>query len=175
MLRVFPITLTGAAKRWVDRLSLGTVDSWDLLKKPLSKGPVCHPKPLSSLKKSVILSRKVMKHCKHLLQWSGYYEPPIARLAVANSWNVDISSNSKGIAAIECPLNDEVKSIEEVKYGEFGRSSPFNNGAKYRMGPPGYNTCVDNRPPFEEKRPSLEKQLNKHLEESTRRRAEMEE
>ncbi|GKE21920.1 hypothetical protein Tco_1433432 [Tanacetum coccineum] len=25
----------------------------------------------------------------------------------------------------ECPLNDEVKSIEEVKYGEFGRSSPF--------------------------------------------------
>ncbi|GJR71807.1 hypothetical protein Tco_0084172 [Tanacetum coccineum] len=33
MLRVFPITLTGAAKRWVDRLSPGTVNSWDLLKK----------------------------------------------------------------------------------------------------------------------------------------------
>ncbi|GKE33771.1 hypothetical protein Tco_1453093 [Tanacetum coccineum] len=33
MLRVFLITLTGAAKRWVDRLPLGTVDSWDLLKK----------------------------------------------------------------------------------------------------------------------------------------------
>ncbi|GKA23795.1 hypothetical protein Tco_0709828 [Tanacetum coccineum] len=33
MLRVFPITLTGAAKRWVDRLSLRTVDSWDILKK----------------------------------------------------------------------------------------------------------------------------------------------
>ncbi|GJU10955.1 retrovirus-related pol polyprotein from transposon TNT 1-94 [Tanacetum coccineum] len=33
MLRVFPITLTGAAKRWVDRLSLGTVDSWDILTK----------------------------------------------------------------------------------------------------------------------------------------------
>ncbi|GJW52057.1 hypothetical protein Tco_0093408 [Tanacetum coccineum] len=27
MLRVFPITLTRAAKRWVDRLPLGTVDS----------------------------------------------------------------------------------------------------------------------------------------------------
>nr|GEX18101.1 hypothetical protein [Tanacetum cinerariifolium] len=44
MLRVFPITLTGAAKRWVDRLSLGTIDSWDIIKKafiqrycPLSK------------------------------------------------------------------------------------------------------------------------------------------
>ncbi|GJR35244.1 hypothetical protein Tco_1210928 [Tanacetum coccineum] len=33
MLRVFPITLTGAAKRWVDRLSPGTIDSWELLKK----------------------------------------------------------------------------------------------------------------------------------------------
>ncbi|GJS48691.1 hypothetical protein Tco_0598812 [Tanacetum coccineum] len=32
MLRVFPITLTGAAKRWVDRLPPRTVDSWDLLK-----------------------------------------------------------------------------------------------------------------------------------------------
>ncbi|GJZ51651.1 phospholipase-like protein [Tanacetum coccineum] len=33
MLRVFPITLTGAAKRWVNRLPPETVDSWDLLKK----------------------------------------------------------------------------------------------------------------------------------------------
>ncbi|GJV95567.1 zinc knuckle CX2CX4HX4C containing protein [Tanacetum coccineum] len=33
MLCVFPITLTGAAKRWVDRFPLGTVNSWDLLKK----------------------------------------------------------------------------------------------------------------------------------------------
>ncbi|GJR71808.1 hypothetical protein Tco_0084173 [Tanacetum coccineum] len=32
----------------------------------------------------------------------------------------------------ECPLNEEVKSMEEVKYGEFRRPSPFSNGAKYR-------------------------------------------
>ncbi|GJT02918.1 reverse transcriptase domain-containing protein [Tanacetum coccineum] len=35
MLRVFPVTLTGATKRWVDRLPPGTVDFWDLLKKIL--------------------------------------------------------------------------------------------------------------------------------------------
>ncbi|GJV83527.1 hypothetical protein Tco_1523425 [Tanacetum coccineum] len=36
----------------------------------------------------------------------------------------------------ECPLNEEVKQLEEVKYGEFGRSAPFNrsNGAKFRVG-----------------------------------------
>ncbi|GJU02228.1 hypothetical protein Tco_1112566 [Tanacetum coccineum] len=33
MLRVFPITLIEAAKRWVDRLPPGTVDSMDLFKK----------------------------------------------------------------------------------------------------------------------------------------------
>ncbi|GKA78785.1 reverse transcriptase domain-containing protein [Tanacetum coccineum] len=75
----------------------------------------------------------------------------------------------------ECPLNEEVKSVEEVKYGDFRRSSPFNNGPKYRVGPPGYNVHVDNRLPFREKRPSLEELISKHLEESTRRRAEMEE
>ncbi|GKD87448.1 hypothetical protein Tco_1358602 [Tanacetum coccineum] len=32
MLRVFPITLTRAAKRWVDRLQPGTINSWELLK-----------------------------------------------------------------------------------------------------------------------------------------------
>nr|GEW01323.1 hypothetical protein [Tanacetum cinerariifolium] len=33
MLRVFPIILTGAAKRWVERRTLRTVNTWDLLKK----------------------------------------------------------------------------------------------------------------------------------------------
>ncbi|GKE66007.1 putative reverse transcriptase domain-containing protein, partial [Tanacetum coccineum] len=34
----------------------------------------------------------------------------------------------------DCPLKEEVKSIEEAKYGEFGRPSPFSNGAKYHLG-----------------------------------------
>ncbi|GJU35253.1 reverse transcriptase domain-containing protein [Tanacetum coccineum] len=77
----------------------------------------------------------------------------------------------------ECPLNEEVKSMEEVKYGEFRRPPPFSqgNGAKYHVGPPGYYIHVDNLPPFGEKKPSLEELLNKHLEESTQRRAKMEE
>lgn len=33
MLRVFPMTLSGAAKRWVDRLPAGTINTWNLLKK----------------------------------------------------------------------------------------------------------------------------------------------
>ncbi|GKA49325.1 phospholipase-like protein [Tanacetum coccineum] len=33
MLRVFPFTLTGSAKRWVDRPAPRTINTWDLLKK----------------------------------------------------------------------------------------------------------------------------------------------
>ncbi|GJY17379.1 hypothetical protein Tco_0388870, partial [Tanacetum coccineum] len=98
------------------------------------------------------------------------------------------SSNIDGLVAIvgcqicegphpdeECPLNEEVKQLEEVKYGEFGRSAPFNksNGAKFRIGPPGYYTSTDTQPPYGEKRPSLEELMNKHQEESARKSAEM--
>ncbi|GJR45805.1 hypothetical protein Tco_1313908 [Tanacetum coccineum] len=33
MLRAFTFTLIGAAKRWVGRLALGIINTWDLLKK----------------------------------------------------------------------------------------------------------------------------------------------
>ncbi|GKC59974.1 hypothetical protein Tco_1087572 [Tanacetum coccineum] len=68
-----------------------------------------------------------------------------------------------------------LSNVEEVTYGEFGRPLPFSNGAKYHVGPPGYYTRIDNRHSFGEKKPSLEELMNKHLEASTQRRAEMEE
>ncbi|GJZ30920.1 hypothetical protein Tco_0575967 [Tanacetum coccineum] len=64
----------------------------------------------------------------------------------------------------DCPLNEEVKQVEEGRYGEFGRTAPFNgnNGGKFRVEPPGYYTKTDNRPPYGEKRQSLEELLAKH-------------
>ncbi|GKB27176.1 hypothetical protein Tco_0866577, partial [Tanacetum coccineum] len=77
----------------------------------------------------------------------------------------------------ECSLNKEVKGVEEVKYGEFGKSFPNNgrNRARYRVGPPGYYTRMENRPPFGKKKLSIEELINKHIEESTQRRTEIEE
>nr|GEZ25631.1 hypothetical protein [Tanacetum cinerariifolium] len=76
----------------------------------------------------------------------------------------------------ECLLHEEVKNVKEVKYREFRRSFPNNEGNKgrYRVGLPRYYTRVDNRPPFGKKKLSLEELINKHLEDSTRRRAYME-
>nr|GEW18945.1 zinc knuckle CX2CX4HX4C [Tanacetum cinerariifolium] len=75
----------------------------------------------------------------------------------------------------ECPLNEEVKHVEWVKYGEFGCLAPFNksNGAKFCVGLLGYYTRTDNRPPYGEKRLSLEELMNKNQEESARRSAQM--
>ncbi|GJX18848.1 reverse transcriptase domain-containing protein [Tanacetum coccineum] len=194
MLHVFPITLTGATKRWVDRLSPGIVNSWDLIKKAFIQR-YCPPS----------------KTAKQLEEICNFKQEGDETLYQA--WerrNKESSSNSERIAAVvnnlenvgrdmtklkenvyaiqvgcencggahlykDCSLKEEVKSIEEAKYGEFGRPSPFSNGAKYRVGPPGYYTRMDNHPPVGEKRPSLEELMNKHLEESTRKRNEMEE
>ncbi|GKB24497.1 hypothetical protein Tco_0863898 [Tanacetum coccineum] len=77
----------------------------------------------------------------------------------------------------DCPLNEEVKQVEEVRYEELGRTTPFNgnNRGKFHVGPHGYYTKIDNRPPYGEKRQSLEELLAKHQEESARRSTEMEE
>ncbi|GJV71281.1 hypothetical protein Tco_1491276 [Tanacetum coccineum] len=76
----------------------------------------------------------------------------------------------------DCPLHEEVKQVEKVRYREFGRTTPFNgnNKGKFGVGPSGYYTKTDNRPPYGEKRQSLEELLAKHQEESARRSTEME-
>ncbi|GJU25916.1 zinc knuckle CX2CX4HX4C containing protein [Tanacetum coccineum] len=108
------------------------------------------------------------------------------------SRNIRSSSSKDGLAALVNKLDNlgrdmkklkesvhaiqEVKQVEEVRYGEFGRTTPFNgsNGGKFHVGPPGYYTKIDNRPPYGEKRQSLEELLAKHQEESARRSTEME-
>ncbi|GJS28499.1 zinc knuckle CX2CX4HX4C containing protein [Tanacetum coccineum] len=138
------------------------------LRKPLSKGIVHHQRLPRSLKKSPTSSRKDMKHYTKLGN-------DIMTFYINASPMTSITIRRGAHLNKDCPLKEEVKSIEEAKYGKFGRHSPFSNGAKYCVGPPGYYIRMENRPPVREKRPSLEELMNKHLEESTRRRTEMEE
>nr|GEW43745.1 hypothetical protein [Tanacetum cinerariifolium] len=73
----------------------------------------------------------------------------------------------------ECTLNEEVKQVDEVMYGEFGRPAPFNgsSGAKFCVGPPGYYTRTYNQTPSGEKKPNLVETINKYMEEPTKRQA----
>ncbi|GJX64466.1 hypothetical protein Tco_0298809 [Tanacetum coccineum] len=110
----------------------------------------------------------------------------------STSRNIGSSSNKDGLVALVNKLDNlgrdmkklkesvhaiqEVKQVEEVRYGEFRRKTAFNgsNGGKFRVGPPGYYTKIDNCPPYAKKRQSLEELLAKHQEESARRSTEME-
>ncbi|GKB03796.1 reverse transcriptase domain-containing protein [Tanacetum coccineum] len=71
----------------------------------------------------------------------------------------------------ECPLNEEANQVEEAKYREFDHPALFNrnNRVKYHVGLSGYYTRTDNRPPYGEKRQSVEELMNTHMEESARR------
>ena len=71
--------------------------------------------------------------------------------------------------ARDCPLKEEVKRMDEVKYGGFNK--PFQgfggHGTKYRVRPQGYQTKIDDKA---QKRTSLEDLVNQHIEESTKKR-----
>ncbi|GKE50168.1 hypothetical protein Tco_1481426 [Tanacetum coccineum] len=234
MLRVLPITLTGAAKRWTAKQleeirnfkqegDKTLYQAWERYNDLLYRCPTHdinnHQKVnifyngLGALNRQLINSQGPIPGMTHvqaltaIQTMAGHSQKWHDGLS---SRNIKSSSNSEGIATIvnkleklgrdmkklkenvhaiqvgcqncggahldkDYPLKEEVKSIEEAKYGEFGRPLPFSNGAKYRVGPPGYYTRIDNRPPVGEKRPILEELMNKHLEESTQRRTEMEE
>ncbi|GKC59877.1 hypothetical protein Tco_1087475 [Tanacetum coccineum] len=98
--------------------------------------------------------------------------------------NTSSSNDTNGLAAVirphldkECPLSEEVKQVDEVKYGEFGRPAPFNvsSRAKFCVVPPGYYTRTDNETPSGEKKPNMVKTINKYMEESTKRQVEQDE
>ncbi|GKE59097.1 hypothetical protein Tco_1498282, partial [Tanacetum coccineum] len=216
LLRVFPFTLTGSAKIWVDRLAPGAVNTWDLLKKAFIQR--CPTHDINSHQKVNIFYKGLSTMNRQLLDLQGPIPgmtPTQALTAIqtmvdhsqkwhdgTSSRNISSSSNNSnvdGLAAIvskldnlgrdmkklkenvhaiqvgcqickgphlnkECPLNEEVKQLEEVKYGKFRRSAPFNgsNGAKFCVGAPRYYTRTDNRPPIRENRLSLEELMNKH-------------
>ncbi|GKA45708.1 zinc knuckle CX2CX4HX4C containing protein, partial [Tanacetum coccineum] len=217
LLRVFPFTLTGTAKRWVDRLTSGAVNTWDLLKKALIQ-KYCPPsKTAKRLEDIYNFKQEIDESLYQAWEWFNdlLYKCPthdINSHQKTLSRSLSSNNNTDGLAAIvskldnlgrdmkklkenihpiqvgcqicegshldkECPLNEEVKQVEEAKYGEFGHPAPFNgsNGAKYHVSPPGYYTRIDNRPPYGEKRRSLEELMNKHLEESARRNTKMNE
>ncbi|GJZ63579.1 zinc knuckle CX2CX4HX4C containing protein [Tanacetum coccineum] len=128
MLRVFPITLTRAAKRWVDKLSLRTVDSWDLLKRSFIQR-YCPPSKTAKQLEEICNFKQEGDETLYPA-WERNYEPPIARLwhDGSSSRNIDSNSSSEGITTNvrshldkEYPLNEKVKSMEEARYGEFSR------------------------------------------------------
>nr|GEZ78466.1 hypothetical protein [Tanacetum cinerariifolium] len=73
----------------------------------------------------------------------------------------------------ECALDEEIKSIEEIKYREFGRSFPNDNrvNEKFCGGVYGYGS----QPPLGDRKSNLTEKFNKYIEEMAKRHAEQDE
>ncbi|GKA17657.1 hypothetical protein Tco_0697494 [Tanacetum coccineum] len=104
MLRVFPFTLTGATKRWVDRLPPGTVNSWDLLKKAFIQrfGP-----PLKTAKQLEEIRNFKQERDKTLYQAWEWYNDILYRFPthdINNHHKVNIFYN--GLGALNRQLLD---------------------------------------------------------------------
>ncbi|GKE53821.1 zinc knuckle CX2CX4HX4C containing protein [Tanacetum coccineum] len=130
MLRVFPITLTGAAKRWVDKLSPWTINTWDFLKKAFIE----RYRPPSKM------AKQVMRHCTKYGK------------AITN----ELDSHGRDMKKLKENVHTIQVGCENCGGAHLNKECPL-----------GYYTRVDNRAPFDEKKPSLEELMNKHLEEST--------
>nr|GEY12666.1 hypothetical protein [Tanacetum cinerariifolium] len=168
MLRVFPITLTRAAKMWVDRLSLGTINTWDLLKKAFIQR-YCPPskttKQLEEIHNFKQEDNGMLYQAWERRLNSDSSDGITAITSKLDSLGRDMKKLKENVHVIQVggkncggdhlnkdrPLHEEVRSVEEIKYGEFGRPFPINNenSARYSIGPLRYYTCMDNRPPFD--------------------------
>ncbi|GJT57432.1 RNA-directed DNA polymerase, eukaryota, reverse transcriptase zinc-binding domain protein [Tanacetum coccineum] len=135
MLRVFPITLIGAAKRCRNIESSSN-----------SEGITAIVNKLENLGRD-------MKKLKE------------------NVYAIQVGCQTCEGAHLDkdCPLNKEVKGMEEVKYEEFSQTFP-NNRYDGRFNKGGYD-----QPSSGEKRPSLTKVINKYMEEASKRQVEQDE
>ncbi|GKD52598.1 hypothetical protein Tco_1281574, partial [Tanacetum coccineum] len=71
-------------------------------------------------------------------------------------------------------INEEVNNVKEVMYGEFRRPFLSNdrNGARYRVGPSGYYTRMDNQPLSGKRKLILTEMITRYMEELTKKEAE---
>ncbi|GJU48473.1 zinc knuckle CX2CX4HX4C containing protein [Tanacetum coccineum] len=206
MMRVFPITLTRAAKIWIDRIHLRMINTWDLLEKAFIQRYCPPSKTTKQLEEipnfkqegdetlyqaweSQFKTWKIIQRNEMMgLVTRGQADEIAAITSKLDSLGRDMKKLKENVHAIqvgyglcggthldkEWSLNEEIKGVEEVKYGESGRSFPINGGseARYCIGPLGYYTRTNNRPPFGEMKSSLEETIYKYLEESAKKQSE---
>ncbi|GJT04575.1 zinc knuckle CX2CX4HX4C containing protein [Tanacetum coccineum] len=146
MLRVFPITLTRAAKRWVDRLTPGIINTWDLLKKAFIQR-YCPPSKTAKQPEHIHNFKQEGKETLYQAWESNNSKGMAVISSKLDNLDRDMKKLKENVHAIqvgcqlcggphldkEC-LNEEVKSMEEVKYEEFGRLFPNNNRVNEKFG-----------------------------------------
>ncbi|GKD26724.1 putative reverse transcriptase domain-containing protein, partial [Tanacetum coccineum] len=183
MLRVFPMSLTRAACRWLKNEPSGSIINWEILKKKfLSK----YCPPARTAKKMEEINNSQQELDETLYQaWE--------RMS-ARSRSTDISDGLADIQAQRNNLEREIKKVnkrvyvaqvgcelcngphyskdcllkEEGKtYTQFG--VPFPQGGRYRAAVLGFYQRDNGNPSYQERRQTMEESLSKFMAESAKR------
>ncbi|GKC59201.1 hypothetical protein Tco_1086799, partial [Tanacetum coccineum] len=116
MLQVFPFTPTRAAKRWVDRLAPGTINTWDLLKKAFIQR---YCPPSKTAKQLEDIHNFTQEGDESLYQaWEWYndllYKCPTHDIN-SHQKNIGSSSSNDGLAALVNKLDNLGRDMKKLK------------------------------------------------------------
>ncbi|GJU40230.1 putative reverse transcriptase domain-containing protein [Tanacetum coccineum] len=143
MLRAFPVSLTGAASRWLRNQSSGLITTWEVLKtKFLNK--LCPP--ARTAKKMEEINNFQTKSTK-------------------------TSDGLAAIQAQLNNLGREIKKVNEKVYAaQFG--APYQPGGQYRVAGPGFYQRNNGNSSYPARRETMEESLAKFMAESAKRHEE---
>ncbi|GKC14680.1 hypothetical protein Tco_1011462 [Tanacetum coccineum] len=146
MLRVFPMSLTGAASRWLRNEPSGSITNWETLKtKFLNK----YRPPARTVKKM----KEINNFQGGVLRGSG-------RIELCKGTII-----TKGR-----PLKEEGNTLEEAYYTQFG--APYQLAEQYRAAGPGFHQRNNGNSSYPDRRQILEESLTKFMAESAKRHKE---
>ncbi|GJV53396.1 uncharacterized mitochondrial protein-like protein [Tanacetum coccineum] len=182
MIRAFPVSLTGAASRWLRNQPSGSITTWEILKtKFLNK---CCP-PARTAKKMEEINNfqqerdeilfRAWERFKKLLMKSTETSDGLAAIqAQLNNLGREIKKVNEKVYADQvgcelckglhytkyCPQKEKGKTLEEAYYTQFG--APYQPGGQYRAAGPRFYQRNNGNTSYPDRRPSLEEALTIH-------------
>ncbi|GJS30741.1 uncharacterized mitochondrial protein-like protein [Tanacetum coccineum] len=197
MLRLFPMSLTRAASRWLRNKPSGSIKTWEDLKaKFLSK----YCPPAQTIRKIEEINNFQQEPYETLYQAWERFKELLMKTSKTRS-----TETSDGLATIQaqlnnlgreikkvnikvyddqvgcelckgphytkdCPLKEEGKTLEKAYYTKFG--VPFQQGGQYRATALGFYQRNNANPLYQERRQSMEESLSKFMNELAKRHEE---
>ncbi|GJR92628.1 uncharacterized mitochondrial protein-like protein [Tanacetum coccineum] len=186
MLRVFLVSLTGSARRWLRNEPAGSITTWEVLKtKFLNK----YCPPARTAKKMEEINNfqqepneslfRAWERFKELLMKSAIPTKIAADAKVAiheiaeysQKWyNGTTSKNKRPHYTKDCPHKEEGKALEEAYYTQF--DTPYQPGGQYRAAGPGFYQRNNENSSYPARRDTMEEYLSKFMAESAKRHEE---
>ncbi|GKA33319.1 mitochondrial proton/calcium exchanger protein-like protein isoform X1 [Tanacetum coccineum] len=160
MLRVFPISLTGAASRWLRNKPTGSIKTWEDLKtKFLNK----YCPPGRTAKKMEEINNFQQEPDETLYQaWERFKE---LLMKCPQHYLTEMQETSDRLAAIQAQLNNLGREIKEVNEKVYAAQVGCGG---YRATALGYYQRNNANPSYQERRQSMEDTLSKFMSESAK-------